>query len=148
MAYRKPPTVNERALANYDWARTSYLPGMLEPTAHEPNPAGSIPKLICDDDDTDVGELDPNELGEENIGYEHGQEDPRTRNVVSPSVASLSDSSLFSGEGMEPQEPVVVEPEIYESMEELPRPPPDGDVDVDSLPPGQSQDYYQMMARF
>lgn len=145
MGYRKHPTVNERALANYDWARTSYLPGMLEPTVHDPNPAGSLPKLICDDDDTDTGELDANVSGEENNGYEREQDNPR--NVKSPSIASFSNSSLFSKEGVEPQEPVVVEPEIFESMEELPRPPPDGDMD-ESVPNRQSQDYRQMMARF
>lgn len=145
MGYRKHPTVNERALANYDWARTSYLPGMLEPTVHDPNPAGSLPKLICDDEDTDTGELDANVSGEENNGYEREQDNPR--NAKSPSIASFSNSSLFSKEGVEPQEPVVVEPEIFESMEELPRPPPDGDMD-ESVPNRQSQDYRQMMARF
>lgn len=137
MGYRKPPTVNERALTSYDWARTSYLPGMLEPTVHEPNPAGSIPKLICDDD-TDID--DPLELGDENSGFEGELDNARK-------VASPSNSSLFSSVGMEPKEPVVVEPEIFESMEEIPRPPPDGDMD-DSVPPRPSQDYFQMMGRF
>ena len=138
MGSRKPPKVNERALANYDWARTSYLPGMLEPTVHEPNPAGSIPKLICDDDDSDFD--NPQELGDENIGYESGQDDPRT--AVSP-----SNSSLFSPVESEPQEPIVVEPEIFESMAEIPRLPPDGGM-ADPTPSQPSQDYFQMMGRF
>ena len=148
MGYRKPPKVNERALANYDWARTSYLPGMLEPTVHERHPAGSIPKLICDDDDDDDNDNDgtlddPNELGDDNIAFEYGKDDQRE--VASPSI-----SSLFSPvEEIEPQpqEPVVVEPEIFESMAEIPRLPPDGDM-PDSEPAPPSQDYFQMMGRF
>jgi len=137
MGYRKPQKVNERALANYDWARTSYLPGMLEPSSSQPNPAGITPKLICDDEDTDFDS--PNEVGDENNGYESGQErGNHSRNLTTP-------ASLFSPTEMEPKEPVMVEPEIFESMEEIPRPPPDGDVvDRDS----HSQDYFNMMGRF
>ncbi|KAL9974071.1 hypothetical protein ACROYT_G011070 [Oculina patagonica] len=139
MGYRKPQKVNERAMANYDWARTSYLPGMLEPSAHEPNPAESAPKLICDDDDTEFD--NPKDLGDENIGYESGQEhEDEPRYVSTP-------SSLFAPVEMEPQEPVMVEPEIFESMEEIPRPPPDG-VMEDTNPPRHSQDYFNMMGRF
>lgn len=141
MGYRKPQKVNERALANYDWARTSYLPGMLEPSRHEPNPEESAPKLICDDEDTEFD--DPNELGDKNNGYDSGQEqEGGPRKISTP-------SSLFSPVEAEPKEPIMVEPEIYESMEEIPRPPPDGD-NTDSLPPGNShsQDYLNMMGRF
>ncbi|XP_068721707.1 uncharacterized protein [Montipora capricornis] len=130
MAYRKPPTVNERALANYDWARTSHLPGMLEPTVQETHFTGSMPKLICDDDDSDPGE--------ENEGYNHGQENQHTEKSIS--LASFS--TLFPKEEQEesvPQEPIFVEPQMFESMEELPRPPVDGVTIDDSAPtrPGQ-----------
>lgn len=135
MGYRKPQKVNERALANYDWARTSYLPGMLEPSNNQPNPVEVTPKLICDDEDTDFD--NPNELGDVNKGYESGQEhEDNTRELTTP-------ESLFSP--IEPQEPVMVEPEIFESMEEIPRPPPDGDVADRDL---HSQDYFNMMGRF
>lgn len=141
MAYTKPQKVNERALANYDWARTSYLPGMLEPTAHDQNPSGSIPKLICDDDDSDFD--DPNELGDDNIAFEHGKEDPRE--VESPSMSSLF--SPVDELELQPQEPVIVEPEMFDSLAEIPRPPPDGDmVGSKGVPP--SQDYVTMMGRF
>ena len=141
MAYTKPQKVNERALANYDWARTSYLPGMLEPTAHDQNPSGSIPKLICDDDDSDFD--DPNELGDDNIAFEHGKEDPRE--VESPSMSSLF--SPVDELELQPQEPVIVEPEMFDSLAEIPRPPPDGDmVGSKGVPP--SQDYFTMMGRF
>ena len=139
MGYTKPQKVNERALANYDWARTSYLPGMLEPTGQDQNLSGSIPKLICDDDsDFD----DPNELGDDNIAFEHGKEEPRK--MESPSM-----SSLFSPvDELEPQpeEPVIVEPEIFDSLAEIPRPPPDGDM-VGSKGAPPSQDYVTMMGR-
>lgn len=141
MGYRKPQKVNERALANYDWARTSYLPGMLEPSSNESNPAEFTPKLICDDEDTEID--NPNDLGDANGGYESGQEhEGEPRKLSTP-------SSLFSTIEMEPQEPVMVEPEIYESMEEIPRPPPDGDM-ADSISPrhSHSQDYFKMMGRF
>lgn len=141
MGYRKPQKVNERALANYDWARTSYLPGMLEPSSSQPNPTVITPKLICDDEDTEFD--NPNELGGENKGYESGQEhEDDTRKLTTP-------ASLFSPVEMEPQEPIMVEPEIYESMEEIPRPPPDGDI-ADPIPPRHthSQDYFNMMGRF
>lgn len=140
MGYRKPQKVNERALANYDWARTSYLPGMLEPSSSQPNPAVITPKLICDDEDTEFD--NPNELGGENKGYESGQEHEHDTRKLTP-------ASLFSPVEMEPQEPIMVEPEIYESMEEIPRPPPDGDI-ADPIPPRHthSQDYFNMMGRF
>lgn len=145
MGYTKPPKVNERALANYDWARTSYLPGMLEPSSHELHPAEFGPKLICDDDD-DTEFDNPSELGDENDGYESGEErqDSPAREVTTP-------SSLFSPVEVEPQEPIMVEPEIFESMEEIPRPPPDGDMAVSVPPPrsdSNSQDYFNMMGRF
>ena len=142
MGYSKPQKVNERALANYDWARTSYLPGMLEPTVHEPNPAVSLQKLICDDDDD--SELDdPNELGDDNIAFEYGKDDQRK--VASPSISSLC--TPVEEIEPQPQEPVVVEPEIFESTEEIPRLPPDGDM-PESEPTPPSQDYFQMMGRF
>lgn len=127
MAYRKPPTVNERALANYDWARTSHLPGMLEPNFHDTNFTETIPKLICDDDDDDSEEGD---LGQENKGFDHGK-----KGASEPRSYSLSSfTSLFPKEEIdaEPQEPVIVEPEMFESMEELPRPAPDGDAEADT----------------
>jgi len=137
MGYRKPQKVNERALANYDWARTSYLPGMLEPSSSQPNPAEITPKLICDDEDTDFD--NPNEFGDENKGYESGQEhEDDIRKITTP-------ASLFSPIEVEPQEPVMIEPEIFESMEEIPRPPPDGDV---ANRGSHSQDYFNMMGRF
>lgn len=127
MAYRKPPTVNERALANYDWARTSHLPGMLEPNFHDTNFTETIPKLICDDDDDDSEEGD---LGQGNQGFDHGN-----KGASEPSSHSLSSfTSLFPKEEIEsePQEPIIVEPEMFESMEELPRPAPDGDAETDT----------------
>lgn len=127
MAYRKPPTVNERALANYDWARTSHLPGMLEPNFHDTNFTETIPKLICDEDDDDSEEGD---LGQENKGFDHGN-----KSSSEPRSYSLSSfTSLFPKEEIEsePQEPIIVEPEMFESMEELPRPAPDGDAETDT----------------
>lgn len=127
MAYRKPPTVNERALANYDWARTSHLPGMLEPNFHDTNFTETIPKLICDDDDDDSEEGD---LGQGNQGFDHGN-----KGASEPRSYSLSSfTSLFPKEEIEsePQEPIIVEPEMFESMEELPRPAPDGDAETDT----------------
>lgn len=127
MAYRKPPTVNERALANYDWARTSHLPGMLEPNFHDTNFTETIPKLICDEDDDDSEEGD---LGQENKGFDHGN-----KSASEPRSYSLSSfTSLFPKEEIEsePQEPIIVEPEMFESMEELPRPAPDGDAETDT----------------
>lgn len=135
MGYKKPPKVNERALANYDWARTSYLPGMLEPSREPVNPEEFTPKLICDDDDTELD--DPDELGGDNQGYESGKEnEDGSREVTTP-------SSLFAPIEMEPQEPIVVEPEIIESPQELPRPRPEG-----HMTKSNSQDYFKMMGRF
>lgn len=135
MAYRKPPTVNERALANYDWARTSHLPGMLEPNFHDTNFTETIPKLICDDDDDDSEEGD---LGQGNQGFDHGN-----KGASEPRSHSLSSfTSLFPKEDIEsePQEPIIVEPEMFESMEELPRPAPDGDAETDTALPHRQKE--------
>lgn len=141
MGYKKPPKVNERALANYDWARTSYLPGMLEPSQEPVGPADFTPKLICDDDDTEVDDQDAS--GDHNQGYESGGEEQYgSRYVTTP-------SSLFAPIEMEPQEPIIVEPEIIENMEQLPRSVPEGNM-TESNPHvhSTSQDYFKMMGRF
>lgn len=141
MGYKKPPKVNERALANYDWARTSYLPGMLEPSQEPVGPADFTPKLICDDDDTEVDDQDA--PGDHNRGYESGGEEQYgSRDVTTP-------SSLFAPIEMEPQEPIIVEPKIIENMEQLPRSVPEGNM-TKSNPHvySTSQDYFKMMGRF
>lgn len=141
MGYKKPPKVNERALASYDWARTSYLPGMLEPSQEPVGPADFTPKLICDDEDTEAG--DQHALGDHNQGYEsEGENQYGSRDVSTP-------SSLFAPTTIEPQEPIMVEPEIIENKEQFLRSVSDGNMtEFNPQAHSNSQDYFKMMGRF